>query len=66
MNKYVARRGRNQLDLYTNINRWLEEQEKNNWAIAFEDGTIAPIEYYQDWLLVQYALDVKQLLMNHY
>ncbi len=57
--EYVARKSNNQLDLKANIERKLSEP--NGWAIHFSDGTIAPRDYYESWLLVQYCLDIKHL-----
>ena len=56
--EYVARQGPDQKDLYRNIKRFVETPE-TQWSVAFEDSTIAPRDYYQSWLLVQYCMDVK-------
>ena len=59
--EYVSRRGQDQLDTYSNIERWIEHQEENEskWAIEFSDSTVTPVDYYKDWILVQYCLSVK-------
>lgn len=61
--EYVSRRGGTQTDLQKNIQRLqqADTMDANSWAIELEDGTIAPREYYQYWLLVQYCLDVKRM-----
>lgn len=61
--EYVARKNDTQLSLVRNIKR-IESAKKENpdaWGIFFDDGTVAPINYYNDWLLVQYCLDIKQM-----
>ena len=68
--EYVARRTTDQRGLVKNITRKIEQEQTNpdGWAIAFDDGTIAPRGYYQSWLLMIYCLDVKgmnyQTLLN--
>jgi hypothetical protein len=59
--EYVSRHLRGQQNLFDNIKRLSETNSKEEWAIAFSDGTISPIKYYSDWLLVQYCIDVKGL-----
>ena len=61
--EYVARQNENQQDLFTNIERLLLAKMENvdRWDVEFTDGTISPINYYQDWLLVTYCLEIKQL-----
>lgn len=61
--EYVSRQNDDQTDLRHNIDRLLKynEESPGNWDISFSDGTIAPISYYKDWLLVQYCLDVQEL-----
>ncbi|MEO5991535.1 MAG: hypothetical protein ABIP68_07860, partial [Ferruginibacter sp.] len=49
-----------QKDLSKNITRFLAT-DKNNWAITFADSTIAPREYYEYWILVQYCMDIKKM-----
>lgn len=58
--EYIARQNSDQKDLSKNINR-LAKADKNNWAIEFDDSTIAPREYYDYWTLVQYCLDIKKM-----
>ncbi len=61
--EYVARRNADQLDLTKNIARRItaENLDKDGWAINFSDNTIAPRNYYNAWLLVQYCLDIKKM-----
>lgn len=60
--EFVSRQNQEHQDLFKNIGHLLEYQEKKkSWAIEFSDGTISPIDYYKDWLLVKYSLDIKQL-----
>ncbi len=58
--EYIARQDYNQKNLFQNIER-LKNADTSKWEIIFEDGTIAPIDYYKDWILVQYCLDIKKL-----
>ncbi|CAN5211774.1 hypothetical protein BH11BAC6_BH11BAC6_15170 [soil metagenome] len=32
-----------------------------SWAIILADKTISPREYYNDWILIQYCLDIKKM-----
>jgi hypothetical protein len=59
--EYVARRNADQLRLAKNIARKIETEnlDKDAWAINFGDSTIVSKNYYNDWLLVQYCLDIK-------
>lgn len=61
--EYIARQNQDQRNLGENINRLLKNKElqKNSWSISFSDDTISPIKYYEDWLLVQYCLDIKRM-----
>jgi len=61
--EYIARQSQGQRDLCDNISRFIESQDSDNssWSIAFSDGTIAPVNYYLDWMLVQYCLEMKQM-----
>lgn len=61
--EYVSRQNLGQLNLYENIERLLKttEEDNKNWAIEFADGTISPVNYYKDWLLVSYCIDIKDL-----
>lgn len=58
--EYVSRQKQEQQDLIENIEKLLEK-DSDGWAIEFSDGTISPIDYYKDWLLVKYSLDIKRL-----
>jgi len=61
--EYVARRSPEQSVLSTNIESMAEMEKKgnNDWAITFRDGTIAPIEYFRYWILIQYCIDIKKM-----
>lgn len=61
--EYVARRQVDQLDLTKNIIRKItqEQLDRDSWAIQFSDSTIAPKDYYNSWLLIQYCLDIKKM-----
>ncbi|HMX78794.1 MAG TPA: hypothetical protein PLG91_00695 [Ferruginibacter sp.] len=60
--EYIARQdqNQNQKDLLLNINR-LQTADKSKWEVVFEDGTIAPKDYYNSWNLVKYCLDIKKM-----
>lgn len=58
--EYVARQNANQKSLLKNIDR-LQQTDRNSWEIIFEDNTIAPREYYNYWILVEYCLDIKKM-----
>ena len=58
--EYVSRQNINQKDLIKNIDR-LQQTDKNLWGVTFEDNTIAPREYYNYWILIQYCLDIKKM-----
>jgi hypothetical protein len=58
--EYVSRQNSDQKDLSKNIER-LIATDKNNWEIKFADGTIAPREYYGNWMLVQYCMDIRKM-----
>jgi hypothetical protein len=61
--EYVSRRNADQLDLTKNIVRKITQEnlDKDGWAISFSDSTIAPRNYYNAWLLIQYCLDIKKM-----
>lgn len=61
--EYVARRNADQLDLTKNISRKIvaKNLDKDGWAIYFSDSTIAPRDYYNAWLLIQYCIDIKKM-----
>lgn len=56
--EYISRQNETQKDYTKNVAR-LKQQNTNSWEITFEDSTIAPREYYNYWLQVQYWMDVK-------
>ncbi len=61
--EYIARRNKEQLDLYTNMARKLEQEKAapNDWAFHWSDSTISPRSYYQAWILMQFCLETKQM-----
>ncbi len=61
--EYISRQKNDQIDLYKNIDRLFKFKENtpDKWAIEFSDGTISPIDYFEDWLLVKYYIEVEQL-----
>lgn len=58
--EYISRQNSDQKDLSKNIER-LIATDKSNWEIKFADSTIAPREYYDNWTLVQYCIDIKKM-----
>ncbi|HQQ96635.1 MAG TPA: hypothetical protein PLX35_05200 [Cyclobacteriaceae bacterium] len=58
--EYVARQGMNRHDFATDLDR-LEKTDTNAWAVALDDGTVAPRTYYEAWMLVRYCLDVRKI-----
>lgn len=56
--EYIARQNSDQGDLTLNIERLLKNKT-NEWGIAFNDSTIAPADYYNYWLLMQYSINIK-------
>ena len=61
--EYVSRQNVDQKDLSKNIQRFIAT-DKNNWEIKFADSTIAPREYYDNWTLIQYCMDIKKMTYN--
>jgi hypothetical protein len=61
--EYISRQGKDQSSLHENIEslKKFEKENKDAWAYIFMDGTISPIAYYRDRLLVRYCLNIKQL-----
>lgn len=59
--EYASRKENGQLSLFENIKRIEQARAKDpdEWGVFFEDETVAPREYYDYWLLVQYCLDIK-------
>jgi hypothetical protein len=35
--------------------------DSTTWDITLSDGTIAPRDYYNYWMLVQYCIDIKRM-----
>ena len=58
--EYVSRQNADQKDLSKNIERFIAT-DKNNWEIKFADSTIAPREYYDNWTLIQYCINIKKM-----
>lgn len=58
--EYVSRQTAEQKDLIKNLER-LEKADSRSWDIRFDDGTMAPREYYEYWNLVQFCLDIKKM-----
>lgn len=61
--EYVARRNADQLDLTNNIVSKIAQDDlnKDSWEIGFSDNTISSRDYYNEWLLIQYCLDIKNM-----
>ncbi|MGB3468511.1 MAG: hypothetical protein WBA74_24715 [Cyclobacteriaceae bacterium] len=61
--EYISRQSPSQQDLVDNITRYKTSVKANPdaWEVSFPDGTIAPVSYYEYWLLVQYCLDIKKI-----
>lgn len=59
--EYISRQAADQTDLKSNFRRWQMDQSEadGDWGVEFEDGTMAPPEYYMDWMLVHYCMEVK-------
>ncbi|GHE28836.1 hypothetical protein [Sphingobacterium griseoflavum] len=58
--EFIARQGPLQRDLLKNLDR-LENADEDSWGIKFEDGTIAPRELYEYWIMVHYCLAIKEM-----
>ena len=58
--EYISRQNADQKDLSKNIER-LIATDKKNWEIKFADRSIAPREYYDNWTLIQYCIDIKKM-----
>ena len=58
--EYISRQNADQKDLSKNIER-LIATDKKNWQIKFADRSIAPREYYDNWTLIQYCIDIKKM-----
>ena len=58
--EYVSRQNKDQIDLIKNMDR-LQQTDKNSWGMTFDDNSIAPREYYNYWILIQYCLDIKKM-----
>lgn len=62
--EYVARKEESQRDLVTNMTRYKNSVSEDGkaWSVIFPNGTMVPRDYYQYWLMVQYCLDVKEII----
>ena len=58
--EYVSRQQADQKNLATNIRRFLAA-DATTWEIRFADHTMAPMEYYAYWILMQYCMDIKKM-----
>lgn len=58
--EYIARQKDGQNDLASNL-ALLRQYHPNEWGIQLGDGTIAPRNYFESWMWVQYCLDVEGL-----
>jgi uncharacterized protein YjaZ len=58
--EYVSRQRADQKNLFNNVKR-LAETDENKWEIKFADGTMSPRQYYDNWILIQYCMDVKKM-----
>lgn len=58
--EYVARQGANRHDFVTDLDR-LDKTDANAWAVTLDDGTVAPRNYNEAWLLVRFCLDIKKM-----
>jgi hypothetical protein len=58
--EFISRQNEDQKDLSVNIERLLACHKKS-WEISFTDNSIAPREYYEYWLLVQYCMNIKKM-----
>lgn len=58
--EYISRQNADQTDIIKNIERFIKT-ETNKWEIQFADSTIVSREYYDNWLLIQYCIDIKKM-----
>lgn len=58
--EYISRQSKDQENLYENLKR-LHESNEEDWFVSFDDGTVAPKDYFAHWLLVKYTMDIKGL-----
>jgi hypothetical protein len=60
--EYIARKKPDQIDLALNIAGLLStEKTINKGWISFADGTGTSLNYYKNWLLVQFCMDIKRM-----
>jgi hypothetical protein len=58
--EYISRKDAEEGSLIRTIERYIKA-DKREWGITFSDGTIAPREYYEYWLLVGYCMDIRKM-----
>ncbi|TAF46521.1 MAG: hypothetical protein EAZ51_04825 [Sphingobacteriales bacterium] len=58
--EYVARQEPNQKDVYNNLH-YLNENNFKSWGITLQDNSIAPAEYFNYWVMVQYCMNIKHM-----
>lgn len=60
--EYISRK-KSHPDLTTNIRRIINSRDKDpeSWSVEYEDGTMAPRNYYDYALLVQYCMEIKNM-----
>jgi hypothetical protein len=58
--EYISRQSDENNSLLKNIDRFIAS-DQTSWAITLIDHTIAPREYYEYWILVQYCIDIKKM-----
>lgn len=58
--EYVSRQNADQKDLSKNLAR-LFAANAGNWEVTFADSTISPVEYYENWTMVQYCMNIKDM-----
>jgi uncharacterized protein YjaZ len=56
--EYVARQNNDQKDLSNNITRVVHDNNPD-WEIVLADNTIVSKDYYKNWILVQYCLNIR-------
>ncbi|NME68460.1 hypothetical protein [Flammeovirga aprica] len=61
--EYIARQGKGQHSLLKNMERIESARmvDPDEWGVFFEDKTVAPRQYYDYWLMVQYCMEVKKM-----
>lgn len=57
--EYIARQNPDQLEFHENIKKLVNAKKNKKGVIHFQDGTIASTNYFRDWLLVKYSMEIK-------